>query len=1168
MSNDLDTAIRDCLAAFDAEFKATFSHVYGASLCGLSQALHKGTQESFGDLEAVLPADNKSEKPKGDPQTKKKKNASNKKLPIDGSLIFKGIQNADKPYTAYSEALGEAIKHNKLEVHVQDWGVVNMDVEPHVFVQVCSSLGDFQAVTYKTIQDFNELHEILSKPDVHSLDGTRAKKVNMPGNISSLEKATLSSKPLKSKASRLDCACRKKTGLEQPHAMSVNSEGESTMATGVTNTSVISVGATYNPHACDTIQCAHEKDGKNEKKKDKKKKRSEKKDKVIVKSAAVQKLKTGSRTLPVWSTPQFNCHCSCPYCCWGEVAAEVLGGRLQAYLVALAEHCYSQELLQWLGFKESNCVSLVSFTYEQPGFINVQSVAAEALRSLQARTIKDANASANVPAFTNLWQASMNFNSPEEGLTWWIVSELIRTRMTRSVGDAKNGKRPADPDGRLFQEWLPGVTPLRPLNKDQIKARCFAKNALIEHVKPEALKHYKEIADSFTAFLNNHTPSQTEVDNFFDPLSTQISNDVMSQCLDGGVREAMQCLTKIVCVLLEKHVLTRAVMEPLANADSQMSQFVIGSVRDSSKKWDAEYEDGRRALAIASLTGTRYVVSSTIASGSLAFAADVASTLNEQKEELKSLSLENISDVAASLASIPTLVRAIMHVILSEAPASFVSEIAAYMVALENSDSEGYKKSTSSNKETLAKKWQHLREVLGGVAWRAGYLLEKSLVAQYVQQTCAEKGAGAKSGNSDPTVPADESGKKVKKPSNGKDSDVPPALHPYMLGFELEGVKKYLRALSETSAAAYWNVVVALGDGLEAFVQKSHDDGEDRVDGDKWKAAVRQCIYAAFQDSFGRMKAEFCNISVEMIVQYICDVISHRAVGEIVRKADAGAKSVADATAKNAETAENIQIKDVVDNIVSVMLKPTVASVVGEWKESALDRYHIVAETVTRATTFQSSENALEGSSAAFDTKSLSLGSNSYSGTGSFTSEDDEPRELEPEPEPEPETKPEPKPKPAPAEASESAHSASASSKSSSHYSSVSGSASRSKSESASGSKSGSASSSKSGSESGSSKSASSAASEKKEEEPKEEEPKEEEPKEEEPKEEEPKEEEPKEEEPKEEEPKEEEPKEEEPKEEEPKEEPKKEDVSSSEPAEEEENTASEMSEIVPFDRL
>jgi len=1060
-ANDLDSAIGNCLAAFDEEFKATFARAYAASLNSIGSSSHKVSPVIPGDLESVLPSKDKGDKPVGDPQVKSKKKGTSSNLPLNGKLEFKGEPvNPDKANSVFDDALSEALKQKKLQVHIQDWGVVNMDVEPHVFVQICSTLGDFEAITFRTIDDFNRLHEVISKAEFHTADGARGKKVNMPSSIASLERATLSSKPLKSKAPRFECACRKKTGLEQPHANFNTKEDTTTMAAGVTNASVVSVGTSYNPRACDvpTKETHKKKDKKEKEKKDstdkKKKKKGHGKHETVVKCAAVEKLRIGNRTLPVWSAPQPCCHCTCPYCCWGEVAAEVLGARLQSYLVALTEHCYCQELVQWLGFDKS-CVSLMSFTHEHPGFLSVPAVAAEAIRSLHARTVKDSNAAAIVPAFTNLWQASMNFNTPEEGLTWWIVSELIRTRMTRSVGgDAKGNKRLPDPDGRIYQEWLPGVTPLRSLTKEQIKAREFAKTALFEHVKPQAAKHYSEVAGSFSDFLSKHAPSVEETDKFLEPLSGQLAGDVIGQALEGGANGALDCLTKIVCALLEKHVLTRAVMEPLANVDTQMSQFATDSVRVVSKDWDAEFESGRRALAVATLTGTRYVISSTIASGAFAFSADVAEMLAEQKEQLKPLFVEeNNEDLAAGLSCIPTLVRAAMHVILSEVPASFVGDIAAYMLAVEKSNASNYKSNTKANKETLAKKWQLLHQALGIVAMRAGYLLEKSLVAQYVQQSSAEKGVDAKSGRPDPTVPSEEGAKKVKK---GKEGEAKPsAMHPYILGFELEGVKKHLRSLSEASAAAYWNALEKFGEFMESSVADSKE-GQSLAE---WSEVVRRSMRQAFEDSYSRMKSQFCTVAVDMIVQFICDAVSRRAFGNVVRKADAGAKAVTAAGTGNAEVAESMSIEASVDTIVSTFLKPTVNAIVEKWKETALDRFHVVADTVNRAVSFQSSDKLMEGSLQSYDTSPLSLGDNSYSGTGSFTSDDDEPL-------PEPEEPEKPKEKPVESKVAvvvEPSADASSSSKSSASSSTGSLSSSRS------GSRSGSRSPSRSGSRSGSS---------------------------------------------------------------------------------------------------
>jgi len=630
---------------------------------------------------------------------------------------------------------------------------------------------------------------------------------------------------------------------------------------------------------------------------------------------------------------------------------------------------------------------------------------------------------------------------------------------------------------------------------------------------------------------------------------------------------------------LEKHILTRSVMEPLANVDAQLNQFVVDTVRDVSKNWNADFESGRRALAIATITGTRYVVSSSIASGAFSFATDAATMLAEQKEQLKSLSVEGNNALATGLSFIPTLIRGVMHVILSEVPASFVTDILEYMMAVEKAPAGSYKSATTSNKEAIAKKWQLLRQSLCAVAWRAGYLLEKSLVAQYVQQSSAEKGATVKPGRVDPTVPSEDGGKKAKNASKDSDVAVPSAVHPYSLSFELDGVKKHLRALSETSAAAYWNAILKFSEFLDAAISKSRDGGADQISPADWKVFVRQSMRSAFEDSYSRMKTQFCNIAVDMIVQFISDTISLTAFGEVVRKTDASSKIVASI---DADMTESLKINAIVDNVVSSILKPTVCGVVGEWKESALDRFHIVADTVTRAMTFQATEKSM-GSSEAFDTRSLSLGTNSYSGSGSFTSDEDEP-ELEPEP-----VKEEPKPEPEPVKAAESASSASSSSKSSSHYSSVSGSAARSASGSRSSSRSSSASRSgsvsRSGSESGShsgseSKSVSSKSSHVSEPEPAKEEPKPEpEPAKEEPKPEPEPEPEPAKEEPKpepESEPVKEEPKPEpepDPVKEEPKPEPEPE--PEPEPAreetpepEDEENTASEMSEIVPFDRM
>jgi len=301
-------------------------------------------------------------------------------------------------------------------------------------------------------------------------------------------------------------------------------------------------------------------------------------------------------------------------------------------------------------------------------------------------------------------------------------------------------------------------------------------------------------------------------------------------------------------------------MEPLANIDSQLTHFILDSLYESSKTWDADFVSGRRALAIATLTGTRYVVSSTIASSAFAFAADVASMINERKDMLNTLAITGSGGVAAGLACIPTLVRAVMHVILSEVPSSFITELSSYMVSVEQAPASSYKSATTNQKEALAKKWQQLRQALCAVAWRAGYLLEKSLAAQYVQHTTLLKGAGetSKPRRADPTVPSEQDGsKKGKKATAEKKEDGMVASHPYVLSFELDGVKKHLRDLSETSSAAYWNAVLQFSDSLDACVAKAHDDGQDRITPVQWKSFVRQSMHSAFEASYARMKAQF-----------------------------------------------------------------------------------------------------------------------------------------------------------------------------------------------------------------------------------------------------------------------------------------------------------------------
>jgi len=1067
--NDLDTAINQCFAAFDEEFKSTFSRFYVTSLSEIHAAAHKTTPEELGDIEAVLPSLSKTDKPKGDPQVNKKKKKGgmqqmSPKLPLDGSLFYKGEQvKPEKANSALTEALKAALTREKVEVHVQDWGVANMDVEPFVFVQICATLGDFEAITFRSLNDFNALHELLNKPDVRTQSGNRPKKVGMPPNLRALERAALSSKPLKSKASRFDCICRKKTGLDQPHPHVHTSDSDSTLPSGVTKNSVVSVGTTFNP-SCESAPApvaqndsafgnAGSKPEKEKKsKKDKKSKRSDKPHRdTALKRAAVQKLQIGNRTVPVWSAPQPNCHCTCPYCCWGEAAAEVLGAKLHSYLLALCEHCYTEQLIHWLGF-DLSFVYLVSFTHEQRGFISVPAVAAEALRKLYARTVADSDAAAVVPAFSNLWQASLFFNTPEEGLTDWVVSELIRARMTRSAGEAKGAKRLPDPDGRLFQEWLPGVSPLRTLTKDQLKARELAKAALIERVKPMAQSHYHDIAEAYNSFLTAHPPSQAEVEHFFEPFSSGLTNEVIGKCLDGGALDGMQCLTKIVCALLEKHVITRSVMEPLANIDSQLNQFIVESLYESSKNMDADFVNGRRSLAIATLTGTRYVVSSTIAASAYSFANDIASMIMDRKEELKSLAVSDNTNIAAGLACIPTLIRAVMHVILSEAPSSFITELSSYMVSVEQAPASSYKSATTNQKEALAKKWQRLRQILCAVSWRAGYLLEKSLVAQYVQQTALLKGAETQSRRSDPTVPSDEDASK--KGKKGKDDSDAPGIastHPYLLDFELDGVKKSLRALSETSAAGYWNTVLQFSDALDACIAGAHDEGQDRITPVQWKSFVHQSMRTAFESSFARMKAQYCNIATEMLIQFVCDIVSRNAIGESVRKNEGFSKVASDATSANGDLANSLQIGAAVDSVASQTMKASVAGVMNEWKEAALDRYHIVSETVSRAVSYQTTEK-LTDSNDALDTRSLSVGSNTYSGSGSFTSDDDEAGSVHS------------------SKGSASGSSKSGSSTGSSRYSSISGSRSRSGSGSSSGSRSGSVSGSgsRSGSASGS----------------------------------------------------------------------------------------------------
>jgi len=396
-----------------------------------------------------------------------------------------------------------------------------------------------------------------------------------------------------------------------------------------------------------------------------------------------------------------------------------------------------------------------------------------------------------------------------------------------------------------------------------------------------------------------------------------------------------------------------------------------------------------------------------------------------------------------------------MHVILNEAPFSFLTELSSYMVSVNQAPSSSYKSATTKQKEALAKKWQSLRQTLCAVSWRAGYLLEKSLLAQYVQQMALLKGASvpAKGRRPDPTVPSDQEGggkKKGKKAAaaaaaaaaaeSKEEDNLPAAAHPYLLGFELDGVKKHLRELSETSAAAYWNAVLSFVDILDVAIKKAHQKGLDHITPKDWKTFVLQSMHSAFESSYARMKAHFCTIASDMLVQFICDVVSKNVVGKSISKQETYTKLINEVTSANPDMSTSVQMSATVDSVMSQMMRATVTGIVNEWREKAADHYHIVSETISHAITYQASEK-LADSGEALDTRSLSaVGSSGYSGSGSFTSDDGE--EEVP---------------------AASAHSATGSkSGSSSHYSSVSGSGSRS------GSRSGSSSGSRSGSVSGS----------------------------------------------------------------------------------------------------
>lgn len=911
----MDDTLEQCFAAFDREVCRAYTWAYTDAVARATAPVPPDATGALcsSDLDAVLPPLVSDASPA---QTPRHPRPSHRRtLPYDDS----DPDGSPQPLAAALEA---AWAHGALHVRVQDWAVLDADVEPFIAVLLRATLGDFEAVTYRTLDDFRALHAVVGR-EVDSQGAEHGTRVAFPAHLSSLARAALASRPLKSKAPRFDCVCRRRTGLERPHD---NDDG----------------------------------DDKN-------------KDKSNKSNPAGTGTSTASSSSSSSSVPRRACHCGCGYCCWGDAAAEMLGVRLQSYVVALGACVRTPPLLRWLGF-DARCVSLASRTHgpgSRSSRVSAPAAAAIALRTLHAATTAAVERAARTPAFRAPSQAALYFNTPDEGLRAWTVAEALRRGGT----------------------WLPGATPAPPLTREQRRERDTAKATLSARVRSPAHRRALAALDRLEAFSSSSAAKE-------DDFRAHVLAPLASPGLATGVCEAAQCVARIVGVLLERHVLTRAVVEPLANVDAQLALLVADDVycdtslasqspckgkwnKDKDKGTEDNKDNGKWTIVGALMTGTRLVASGAVSASAHAFAAGLAGLLAAHSAALRPLlaGARARGAAAAQLACVPTLVRAALHVALCDAPAAFAPVWAAAVRAVRAAPPAAHARTLAAHRAPLVRAWRTLHQALRTAAWRAGYLLEKSLLAQHIQQSAVLKGGGASSASSAASASSTTSSATSASASSASEEteEESPAIatpHPYTLGFAMESVRRHLHALGDATAAACWCAVIEFAEALRAAVHTTTSTNAEA----QWPRTVERAAVGAFARSFARLKAQLGRVTVSMLMRFVCDVL---ALGGGSGTAARGRKDTA-ATACEG-LGDVLQPDAVRDVAVAHALAHAVHPVLETWADSARERYAVVLDAVVR-----DAAPARDHASDDAGAEPLSLGSDSYSGSGSFTSEDDE----------------------------------------------------------------------------------------------------------------------------------------------------------------------------------
>ena len=851
----MDDTTRECFAAFDSEVRRAYTWAYTAAVARAAAPVPPDATGALASasLDAVLPP--LASPGPGTPRRARDSHRSpacfGRTLPYSSRCLHAPSKTTPPlppgaaAAAATEAALEEALASGALCVNVRDWAVLDVDVEPYIALMLRATLGDFEAVTYRTLDDFRELHATVGRV-VDTRGAEHGQRIAFPAHLSALARAALAPRPLRSKAPRFECACRRRTGLERPHA---GSAAPTAAPGGAGATCAVGAGA----------------------------------------------------------TPRPACHCSCGYCCWGAAAAELLGVRLRSYLVAVCKYALSPAVLRWLGFN-LDCVSLASRTYG-PGSsssiatdtLSAPAAAAVALRTLYGRTVAAVDRAARLPAFRVHSQAAAYFNTLDEGLRWWVVAEHVRRGSVCATPSAASSASAAaaaaaattttsSSSSSLSSPWLPGATPTTPLSREQRREREGLKAALDAGVRDAAQRCVAATRDRLAAFAQTHAGAAAAAQCHARVLAPLTAHAVAPWLARSGRAAAAQGVARVVCVLLERHVLTRAAMEPLAAADAQLAQFAAACVRGGAA--------GKCALAAVVLARTRDAARSAVAASTHAFAADVAAHLHAARTRAALRPLLRADDsgsgprtVAAALACVPTLVRAALHVALADAPVvaaptapvargpaapmpAFAAAFAAAVRIVRGAAPAAHHCVLEAQRTPLVQAWRALRSTLRTVAWRAGYILEKSLIAQYVQQSAVLKGASSPvpadtssstqppqaqpqaaatdaaatapsvtsmattatmtataatttycSGSAEGLGTEDSLAGSICSGSRGTPAGAGtgtgartagegvPAVatpHPYALGFAMDSVQRHLHALGDATAAACWGAVVDL----------------------------------------------------------------------------------------------------------------------------------------------------------------------------------------------------------------------------------------------------------------------------------------------------------------------------------------------------------------------